>query len=145
MSAPDGDLERQAKHHRGPLRGMFAVVLFALVLLAILAFWAFGRGGDPEGAEVQVQEGTGTAEQGEAHDAITANDMAEEEQGAGAEGVEDPSAVTVAPETVTNPQVGTGAPPDTEPGESQSAEPLDPVDDAAEGSAEQADAESEQE
>ena len=45
MSAPDGDLERQTKNHRGPLRGMFAVVLFALVMLAILAFWAFGRGG----------------------------------------------------------------------------------------------------
>ncbi len=94
MSAPDGDLERQTKHHRGPLRGMFAVVLFALVLLAILAFWAFGRGGDPQGAETQVQEGTGTAETG-ANDAITANDMAEEEQGAGTGGEAEPSAVTV--------------------------------------------------
>jgi hypothetical protein len=145
MSAPDGDLERQAKHHRGPLRGMFAVVLFALVLLAILGFWAFGRGGDPQGAATQVQEGTGEVESGEANDAITANDMADEEQGAGTGGAADPSAVTVAPETVTAPQVGTGSPPDTDPGESQSAEPLDPVDDAAEGSAEQAETESENE
>jgi hypothetical protein len=145
MSAPDGDLERQAKHHRGPLRGMFAVVLFALVLLAILGFWISGRGGDPEGAQTQVQVGTGEAESGEANDAITANDYADEEQGAGTGGAEDPSAVTVAPETVTNPQVGTGAPADTDPGESQSAEPLDPVEDEAEGSGEQATTESENE
>ena len=51
MSAPDRDLERQARRHRGPLRGMSAVVLFALTLLAFLGFWAF-RSGGPEGAVV---------------------------------------------------------------------------------------------
>jgi hypothetical protein len=135
MSAPDGDLERQAKHHRGPLRGMFAVVLFAVVLLALLAFWAFGRGGDLQGAGAQVQEGTGAAESGQANDAITANDRPDEEQGAGTQGEADPTAVTVPAETVTAPEVGAGNVPDTDPGESQAAEPLNPVDDAEEGGA----------
>ena len=127
MSAPDGDLERQAKHHRGPLRGMFAVVLFALVLLAILGFWAFGRGGAPEGAETQVQTGTGEVESGEGNDPVSANDFAEEEVGAGSGGEADPTAVTVPAETVTRVDTGAGSPADTDPGESQSAEPLDPV------------------
>lgn len=122
MSAPDGDLERQSKHHRGPLRGMFAVVLFALVLLAILAFWAFGRGGDPEGAETQVQAGTGLVEE-EPGDAVSANSDAAEEEGAGSGGEADPAAVTVPAETVTAPDGGAGSPADTDPGESQAAEP----------------------
>lgn len=130
MSAPDGDLERQSKHHRGPLRGMFAVVLFALVLLAFLAFWAFGRGGDPQGAETQIQEGTGEAEGGQANDAITANDMAEEEQAAGAAfGEADPSAVEVPSVQVEAPQVGQPSTAEQNPdvGRSDTAQPLDPV------------------
>lgn len=138
MSAPDGDLNRQAKHHRGPLRGMFAAVLFALVMLAILGFWAFGRGGDPEAEQTQGQTGAGS----EAEDGVSANDFAEEETGAGTGGEADPSAVTVPAETVTAPDSGAGAVPDTDPGESQSAEPLDPVSDEAEGSGEAAEGES---
>jgi hypothetical protein len=133
MSAPDGDLERQAKHHRGPLRGMFAVVLFAAVLLIVLLFWAFGRGGDPEGAETQVQTGTGTVEDATT-DGVSANDNAAEEAPAAGEGgaEADPTAVTVSPETVTAPDSGAGPAADTDPGESQSAEPLDPAAGAAE-------------
>lgn len=126
MSAPNTNLEKQARRHRGPLRGMFAVVLFALVLLVILAFWAFGRGGVPQGADVQIQ--TGLGEVVEDDDAVSANNYVEEERDA-AVVVEDPTAVTVAPETVTAPDVGAGVPPDTDPGESQAAEPLNPVDD----------------
>lgn len=140
MSAPDGDLERQAKHHRGPLRGMFAVVLFAVVLLAILLFWAFGRGGDPEGAQTQVRTGIGEVE-GASGDAVSANDNAAEEAQSGPV-EEDPSAVTVPAETVTAPETGAGNPPDTDPGESQAAEPLDPVGDEAEGSTEASEEES---
>jgi hypothetical protein len=135
MSAPDGDLNRQTKHHRGPLRGMFAVVLFALVMLAILSFWAFGRGGDPEGSGTQVQEGAAPAEDADG-DGISANDRAAEETGEGTEGEADPGAVTVPAETVIAPESGAGVTADTEPGESQSAEPLDPVSDEAEGTGE---------
>jgi hypothetical protein len=53
MSAPDRDLDRQARRHRGPLLGMFAVVLFALVLLVALGFWAF-RSGRPDASAVRV-------------------------------------------------------------------------------------------
>jgi hypothetical protein len=131
MSAPDGDLERQAKHHRGPLRGLLAVVLFALTMLAILGFWAFGRGGDPQGAAAQVQEGTGEAEQGQAHDAITANDYADEEQGAGvaSQGQADPSAVEVPSVQVEHPQEGQPSTAEQNPdvGRSDTAQPLDPV------------------
>jgi hypothetical protein len=118
MSAPDGDLERQARHHRGPLRGMFAVVLFALVLLAILGFWAFGRGGDPEGADSQVQSGLGTEAEA---DPVSANDFAAEEAGA------EPSdaAVTVEPEAQLPSETPADAPADTDPGESQQATPAD--------------------
>ncbi len=129
MSAPDGDLERQTKNHRGPLRGMMAVVLFALTMLAILAFWAFGRGGDPEGAVAQVQEGTGETEEAGANDAITANDMSEEEQGVATQGVEDPTAVTVPSVQVEAPQSGLDSDQEQNPivGDSDAALPLDPV------------------
>jgi hypothetical protein len=129
MSAPDGDLERQTKNHRGPLRGMMAVVLFALTMLAILAFWAFGRGGDPEGAVAQVQEGTGETEEAGANDAITANDMSEEEQGVATQGAEDPTAVTVPSVQVEAPQSGMATDQEQNPivGDSDTAEPLDPV------------------
>lgn len=132
MSAPDRDLETQTRRHRGPLRGMFAVVLFALVLLAILGFWAFGRGGTPQGAETQIQTGIGEVESGEVRDGVSANNLPDEEEvGAGTEVVADPTAVTVPAETVTVVDTGAGNPADTEPGESQSAEPLDPVSDEA--------------
>jgi hypothetical protein len=63
---------------------MFAAVLFALVLLAILAFWAFGRGGNPD-TDVQVESGLG------------AEVEAPEVEGLAADGPE-PDAVTVVPE-----------------------------------------------
>lgn len=50
MSAPDTNTRKESERHRGPLTGMFAVVLFALVMLAILAFWVAGRGNTPESA-----------------------------------------------------------------------------------------------
>jgi len=131
MSANRTDLDEETKRHRGPLRGMFAVVLFALVMLAILAFWAFGRGGDPSG-DGQAQGAEAEAVNSGSNDAITANDRSSEEAGAtGGTTEADPSAVTVPAETVTAPDVGAGTPPDTDPGESQAAEPLNPVDDDA--------------
>ena len=129
MSAPDGDLEKQSKHHRGPLNGMFAVVLFIIVLFGALAFWAFGRGGDPEGATAQVQEGTGTVESGQANDAITANDYADEESNSAAatRSGADPSAVQVQPQIVTNPQTGMDEEQNPITGQSDAAQPLNPV------------------
>lgn len=128
MSAPHTDLEKQERQHRGPLRGMFAVVLFALVMLVILGFWAFNRGGTPEGAATQTEVTTGETEATGAGDAITANDSAEEEADAAAANQEaDPSAVTVPSQTVQSPQYG--QPDDINPvtGGSAAAEPANPV------------------
>ena len=134
MSAPQTNIDKQARRHRGPLTGMFAVVLFALILLGALALWAF-RGGAPEGAATQVQSGLGTVETDES--AVSANSSAEEERGAGSGGEPDPTAVTVPAETVTTPQTGIAATADTDPGESMNAEPLDPQAGAAAGEAAQ--------
>ena len=127
MSAPDSDLERQAKRHRGPLRGMFAVVLFALVLLAILAIWVVMRGGTPEGAETQVQTGLGVAAVGGEADPVSANVTAEEEEGAATEDVADPTAVDVPSLQVEHPQSGQGDTVNPLTAPSDAAVPLDPV------------------
>ncbi len=129
MSAPHTDIEKQAEKHRGPLRGMFAVVLFALLLLLVLAFWVFGRGGTPEGAQTQVQTGTGEVEQQDGG-AVSANDTAEEEVGAGTGDAADATAVEVPSLQVTAPQTGTDATVNPLTGPSQAAQPLDPVEEA---------------
>jgi hypothetical protein len=107
---------------------MFAVVLFALVLLAILAFWAVGRGGDPQGSvATNTEDGGGMTQT--ANDAITANDRVDEEQGVATQGVEDPTAVTVPSQQVEAPQSGQASDQNQNPivGDSDTAEPLDPV------------------
>jgi len=128
MSAPNTNLDKQENQHRGPLRGMFAVVLFALVLLAILGFWAFGRGGSPEGAATQTEVITGETESAGGSDGVSANDSASEEaDGAAANQAADPAAVTVPSQTVQSPQMG--QPDDVNPvtGPSAAAEPTNPV------------------
>lgn len=39
MSAPQTNIDRQKKRHRGPLLGIGAVVAFALALLLALSVW----------------------------------------------------------------------------------------------------------
>ena len=126
MSAPDTDTAKQARQHRGPLRGMMAMVIWAVVLLVGLAIYVVSRGGAPEGAETQVDGRTGEA--GEAAEpGPSVNDSAGDDAAA-TTGVADPTAVTVPAETVTAPDTGAGNPPDTDPGESQAAEPREPAD-----------------
>ncbi len=59
MSAPKTDLDTQEKRHRGPLRGMAGVVIFALLLLAGLMFYVSSSGNTPDGAPVQIDGRTG--------------------------------------------------------------------------------------
>lgn len=128
MSAPDGDLERQTRHHRGPLRGMFAVVIWALVLLVILGFWVVGRGGDPEGAEVQVQSGIGEVDGDDVNPVSANNDAAEERDLDPVIGEEaDPVAVEVPSLRVEHPQDGTDDTVNPLTGPSDVAVPLDPI------------------
>ena len=60
MSAPETNIEKQARRHLGALGGIAAVGVFALVLLTGFYVLTAFDGQDPEGAEVQVQPGLGT-------------------------------------------------------------------------------------
>ena len=98
------------------------------MLLAILGFWAFGRGGSPEGAATQTEATTGETESAGGSDGVSANDSTSEEaDGAAANQAADPAAVEVPSQTVQSPQ--TGQPDDVNPvtGPSAAAEPTNPV------------------
>ena len=125
MSAPNTNPDKQASQHRGPLTGMAMAVLFAAVLLVGFILYVTMRGGSPEGAAAQVDGRTGATEEtatGAGGDGVSANDDASDDEPAAQA---DDAAVTVAPETVTAPDSGAGNPADTDPGESQAAEPLE--------------------
>ncbi len=62
MSAPNTDVEKQEKRHKGPLIGMGAAVAWGVGLLIAVMVYVFVIGGDPEGAETQVDGRTGDAE-----------------------------------------------------------------------------------
>ena len=63
MSAPDTNTEKQKKAHKGPLGlGIAFPLLWGVGLLVIFAVVMFLRGGDPEGADEQVEVGAGGAE-----------------------------------------------------------------------------------
>lgn len=59
MSAPDTNVEKQAKRHKPSLVGIGAAVIFALVLLFALITFVVGTGNTPEGADVQIDGRTG--------------------------------------------------------------------------------------
>ena len=59
MSAPNTDLEKQEKNHRGPMRGMAVVVGFALLLLVGLMIWTSSNRTPVEGADTQIDGRTG--------------------------------------------------------------------------------------
>lgn len=74
MSAPRTNLDKQEKQHRGPLRGMALVVIFALVLLGGLALWTTSGSDGVAGADVQIDARTGTAIDADTGDALPAAD-----------------------------------------------------------------------
>lgn len=59
MSAPETNVEKQGKRHKGSLLGIGAVVVFALVLFAAMMGYLADEGGTPEGAETQIDSRTG--------------------------------------------------------------------------------------
>ena len=65
MSAPHTDTEKQEKRHRVPLIGLGAVIAWAVLLLVLLIGWVTYQGSEPEGAEVQLETGTGQVEPAE--------------------------------------------------------------------------------
>ena len=61
MSSPNTNLEKQKRHHAGPITGMGLGLAFAGALFIALIAWTVFQGGEPEGAEVQIDGRTGEA------------------------------------------------------------------------------------
>lgn len=59
MSAPDTNISRQQRQHKGPLGGMAAGVGFVAVLLVVFLGYIWFSGSSPDGAETQVEVGAG--------------------------------------------------------------------------------------
>lgn len=62
MSAPDTNIDRQKRRHRGPLVGMAAVILFATAIGAYYLGYLATEGSTPGEPEVQIDGRTGEAE-----------------------------------------------------------------------------------
>jgi len=62
MSAPDTNVDKQAKKHKTPLVGIAAVVIYAGALLLGLMFWLSANGNEPgeadEGVTTETPEAT---------------------------------------------------------------------------------------
>ncbi|MFQ6548315.1 hypothetical protein AADZ90_010175 [Aestuariibius sp. 2305UL40-4] len=63
MSAPDTDVEKQEKRHKGPLIGIAAAVAFGVGLIVLLSVIVVSRGDEPVGADEQIDGRTGTVEE----------------------------------------------------------------------------------
>lgn len=59
MSAPNTNLEKQKRWHRGPLIGMIAVVIFALSALAYLMLYTADGGTPADNGEGSIDGRTG--------------------------------------------------------------------------------------
>ncbi len=62
MSAPDTNVEKQAKRHRPALFGLIGAVGLAAILFLVFLAWISLSGDAPEGADVQINGITGEAE-----------------------------------------------------------------------------------
>lgn len=65
MSAPDTNLEKQKRRHKGPLGGMKLVLGLVALLFAAFVIWSFAASDGPEGAETQVDGRTGEVTESE--------------------------------------------------------------------------------
>lgn len=59
MSAPDANLDKQKKNHRGPLVGITIGLVFVAILLVLLIVFVFSSGTDREGDGLVVDGRTG--------------------------------------------------------------------------------------
>ncbi len=59
MSAPQTNIEKQKRKHKGPLIGMAIGVVFAVGMLALLIGYTADEAGAPDGAEIQIDGRTG--------------------------------------------------------------------------------------
>ncbi|MGR3486060.1 MAG: hypothetical protein ACU0BF_11995 [Paracoccaceae bacterium] len=61
MSAPETNIEKQEKRHKGPLIGMGAMVAWSVGLLILFVAFMAWSGDSPEGAETVIDGRTGEA------------------------------------------------------------------------------------
>ncbi|TNF20760.1 MAG: hypothetical protein EP318_09705 [Rhodobacteraceae bacterium] len=59
MSAPDTNLEKQKRRHKGPLAGIKLGLAVVALLFAGFLVWTFAQSDGPEGAETQIDGRTG--------------------------------------------------------------------------------------
>ena len=65
MSAPDTNIDKQKKRHKGPLGGIALALIFAGILFVGYVAFEILAGDAPEGAETQVDGRTGEVTESE--------------------------------------------------------------------------------
>ncbi|KAF0674979.1 hypothetical protein [Profundibacterium mesophilum] len=56
MSAPNTNIEKQEKEHKGPLGGMALVIGFVVLLIIAFSIWLFAGGNEPGNDATAAQE-----------------------------------------------------------------------------------------
>jgi hypothetical protein len=77
MSAPDTDLERQRKRHRGPIVGMMLGLVFVAFVAIVAVVWPgipLEQQAAPDGAPTEITDDGGAASGGPSTDTDTAGD-----------------------------------------------------------------------
>ncbi len=59
MSAPETNIEKQKKRHRGPLIGLAIAAVFVVLILGYYIVNLVAQGSNPEGADVLIDGRTG--------------------------------------------------------------------------------------
>ncbi|KFI31490.1 hypothetical protein CN97_10850 [Haematobacter massiliensis] len=106
MSAPNTNIEKQTRRHRGPLIGMMLVVIFAV---GIIFFWLArdtANAPGPDGADVQIDGRTGAPVQDQTAPATqgTVTPGAPTSGQTGTPGQSGPAGTVTQPATPTQPQ-----------------------------------------
>ena len=73
MSAPDTNVEKQSRRHKGPIIGIALAVAFGGLMALLMTGTSIFRGEEPEGANVQIDGRTGAEEPVESAPAATGN------------------------------------------------------------------------
>ncbi|QQA43986.1 hypothetical protein [Pelagovum pacificum] len=73
MSAPETNVDKQAKRHRPSIVGISVVLIFVAIITVVFSVWLFAAGDEPEGADTQIDGRTGEVVSGEGDTAPAAN------------------------------------------------------------------------
>ena len=70
MSAPDTNIEKQAKRHKGPLGGFALIAIFIVLITAAYSIYLVSAGDAPEGTAEQIDGRTGEVVEGSSADPV---------------------------------------------------------------------------